>query len=115
MYAADTICALPKKAFTQRGLAIRASGPPARIIEKITRYSTVMMPIPSRNPASGEVNIGSTTFHNRPLLLDQSPSPAFDQIRAAQLFCDAAKAAPHRPPISACDDDDGSPRHQVIG
>ncbi len=24
-----------------------------------------------------------------------------------------ASAAPHRPPIRACDDDDGNPRHQV--
>src|SRR5690348_6124134 len=27
---------------------------------------------------------------------------------------EAANAAPHSPPISACDDEDGSPSHQVI-
>ena len=114
MYAAETNCALPKKALTQRGLAMRASGPPVFIIPAMMRYSSEMMPTPSRNPASGEVIIGNTTFHSRPLLLLQSPSPALDQISAVQLFCEAASAAPHSPPISACEEDDGNPRHQVI-
>src|SRR5687767_7864047 len=93
---------------------MRASGPPAFIIPEISRYNSEMMVTPSRNPASGDVIIGMTTFHNRPLLVAQSPSPAFDQINAPQLLCAAASAAPHSPPISACDEDDGNPRHQVI-
>ena len=28
--------------------------------------------------------------------------------------CDAASAAPTSPPISACEDDEGSPKYQVI-
>src|SRR5690554_2136977 len=33
---------------------------------------------------------------------------------ASQLLEVAASAAPIRPPMSACEDDDGSPNHQVI-
>src|SRR5687767_10774091 len=80
----------------------------------MTRYSTVRITAPSRKPKNGEVTIGRKTFHNRPLLVLQPPSPAFDQISAAQLLWAADKAAPHRPPMSACEDDEGSPRHQVI-
>src|SRR5688572_21818587 len=69
---------------------------------------------PSMKPAKGELTIGRNTFHSRPLLVDQSPSPAFDQINAAQSLCAADNAAPHRPPINACEDEDGRPRHQVI-
>ena len=57
--------------------------------------------------------MGSTTFHRMPLFLVQSPT-ASDQISAAQSLWAAASAAPHRPPISACEDDDGRPFHQVI-
>ena len=71
------------------------------------------MPAPRRKPATGEVTIGSMTFHKRPWFLVQSPTVC-DQISACQSLSAAASAAPHRPPISACDEDDGRPRHQVI-
>src|SRR5690606_3787088 len=96
------------------GRAIRASGPPTRIIDEITRYSRLMMSTPRVKPAIGDVTIGSTTFHSRPLLVAQSPPPACDQIRASQLLWAAASAAPQSAPIKACDDEDGRPRHHVI-
>src|SRR4249919_1371748 len=71
-----------------------------------------MISTPSRKPAIGELTIGRNTFHNRPLLSLHLPTLC-DQISACQLLCAAASAAPQRPPISACEDDDGSPRHQV--
>src|SRR5688572_11609400 len=77
-------------------------------------YSTPMIRKPSMKPANGEEIIGTKTFHSRPLFEVQPPSPAFDQISAPQLLWAAAIAEPHRPPISACEDEDGSPRHQVI-
>src|SRR6478736_5052037 len=77
-------------------------------------YSSDRISTPSRKPKNGELTIGRNTFQSRPLLVVQSPSPSFDQINAPQLLCAADSAAPHRPPISACDDDDGRPRHHVI-
>src|SRR5689334_18398569 len=65
-------------------------------------------------PANGEDTIGRNTFQSRPLFEVQPASPAFEKISAPQLLCAADNAAPHRPPINACDDDDGRPRHQVI-
>src|SRR5690349_5330781 len=41
-------------------------------------------------------------------------SAGIDQMIACQLPAAAASAAPHRPPISACDELDGNPHHQVI-
>src|SRR5688572_23000095 len=78
------------------------------------RYSSPRISTPSRKPKNGEVTIGRKTFHSRPLFELQPSSPSFDQISAPQLLCAADSAAPHRPPISACEDDDGSPRHHVI-
>jgi hypothetical protein len=77
-------------------------------------YSRPRISTPRRKPKNGELTIGRKTFHSRPLLVDQSPSPALDQISAPQLLCAADNAAPHRPPMSACEDDDGRPRHQVM-
>src|SRR4051794_21933329 len=48
---------------------------------------------------SGESTIGMTTLSTIPDHLTDS---------------DAASADPTRPPISACEDDDGSPKYQVI-
>jgi hypothetical protein len=53
----------------------------------------------SRNPTMGESTIGMTTF---------SRMPAHCTVFAE------AMAAPTRPPMSACEDDDGSPNHQVM-
>src|SRR5690606_3249125 len=70
-------------------------------------------PTPMTKPASGEVTIGRNTFHSRPLFLAQLPRSC-DQISASQLLPAAARPAPHRPPIRACEDEDGRPNHQVI-
>src|SRR5688572_18131775 len=105
---------MPKNAFTQRGRARRASGPPARNIAAMIRYSSPRISTPSRKPKNGEVTIGRKTFHSRPLFEAQPSPPSFDQISAPQLLCAAERAAPHRPPINACDDEDGRPRHHVI-
>src|SRR3546814_10428171 len=75
--------------------------------------SSSITTMPSAKPAAGEVTIGSTTFHSRPPFSFQLPTGS-DQISAAQSLFAAETAAPHRPPISACEDDDGSPFHQVI-
>src|SRR3546814_20367647 len=76
-------------------------------------HSSSITTMPSAKPAAGEVTIGSTTFHSRPPFSFQLPTGS-DKISAAQSLCAAETAAPHRPPISACEDDDGSPFHQVI-
>src|SRR5690349_22347613 len=112
MYAADRICTLPKKALTQRGRAARASRPPARAIIEMTNHRNTIIPMPRRKPAIGEITIGRNTFHTRPLLCIQPPRSC-DQISASQLPCEADSAAPHRPPISACEDDEGRPNHHV--
>src|SRR5690606_17974886 len=114
MYAAETSCALPKKALTQRG---RDSGdsrrPPKRRRPAISEYSSTMIATPRVKPAIGELIIGTSTFQSRPPFLVQLPISC-DQISALQSLCAAASAAPHSPPISACEDDDGRPSHQVI-
>jgi len=104
---------LRKNAFTQRGRDSRANGPPALRKPATSAYSNARISTPRVKPAIGELTIGTTTFHRMPLLAVQPPSPSFDQIRAFQSLWAAASAAPHRPPISACDEDDGSPIHQV--
>src|SRR5690606_37723882 len=80
---------------------------------EINAHSTIIISMPSRKPAIGETTIGSSTFHTRPLLTAQLPRFC-DQIIAFQSLPDAAIATPHRPPIRACEDEDGSPNHQVI-
>ncbi len=50
-------------------------------------------------PTTGETTIGMTTFSSTPCQSTTEP---------------AASAAPTMPPISACDDDDGSPKYQVM-
>src|SRR5690606_33659 len=80
----------------------------------IIRYNRLRMSTPSVKPAMGDRIIGTTTFHSRPLLVAQLPSPSCDQIKASQSLCAAASAAPQSAPINACEDDDGRPRHHVI-
>src|SRR4051812_44466655 len=52
----------------------------------------------SPKPTSGESTIGTTTLSITP-----------DHC----TVCEAASAAPISPPISACEDDEGSPKYQV--
>src|SRR6478735_5040897 len=72
-----------------------------------------MISMPRMKPAIGELTIGMNTFHSRPLL-SVHLSPVCDQISACQLLWAAASADPHKPPMSACDEDEGRPSHQVI-
>ena len=76
-------------------------------------HSNSITTMPSRKPAIGEAIIGTNTVHNRPLFPAQLPMVS-DQISVSQSLCAAARPAPHRPPIKACDEDDGRPFHQVI-
>src|SRR5687768_3190618 len=87
-------------------------GPPSLARPEMIAHSSTMISTPRVKPAIGELIIGMKTFHSRPLFLVHSPTDS-DQIRASQLLCAAANAAPHNPPISACEDEDGNPRHQV--
>src|SRR5689334_1269580 len=96
----------------QRGRASRLSMPPARSMPEISAHRSTISKTPRRKPTSGEVTIGRNTFHTRPLLCAQSPT-LWDQINEFQSLCEADSAAPHRPPISACEEEDGRPNHQV--
>src|SRR6476659_44120 len=55
---------------------------------------------PKKNPMSGDRKMNATVF-TMPASMSET-NPAF------------ATPAPMRPPMSACDDDDGSPAHQVM-
>ena len=87
--------------------------PPILARPAIRPHSSTITTMPSRKPAIGEVIIGTNTFHSRPLFCAQLPRRS-DQISASQLLWAAARPAPQRPPISACEDEDGRPFHQVI-
>src|SRR5207342_2142780 len=113
MAPALRICALPKKPLTQRGRAIRRSTPPLAAMPEMTAKMTPITRKPVTKPSTGEVTMGTTTFHNTPALF-HTGSLACAQMIAWKLFEAAASAAPHRPPISACEDDDGRPRAHVI-
>src|SRR5690606_31384947 len=108
-----TSCALPKNALTQRGRASLASQPPALAIIEIRKNSTPISRKPVVKPRIGEVIIGTITFHSTPALF-HTGSAGCDQMIAAKSLLAAASAAPTRPPISACDEEDGRPSHQVI-
>src|SRR5690554_7290862 len=68
---------------------------------------------PIRKPITGEVIIGTTTFHNRPAPFHHGCADS-DQMMAFQSVPAAPSAAPHRPPIRACELEEGSPKYQVI-
>src|SRR5215472_4482988 len=68
---------------------------------------------PSTSPAMGDVTIGTITFQSSPLPSHQCRGSACDQMMTCQLFAEAAKAAPQRPPMSAWLELEGSPNHQV--
>src|SRR5690348_18494287 len=69
--------------------------------------------MPSRKPITGEVTIGITTLGITPLPIHQC-APLSLQLIALKLPCAAAIAAPHRPPIRACEDGGGRPSHQLL-
>src|SRR5687767_9425401 len=73
-----------------------------------------MMRKPRISPQSGDVTIGTITFHNNPLPLYHASLSGTDQTITAQLFLAAASAAPHKPPIIAWLELDGMPKYHVI-
>ena len=85
-------CALPKIAETMRGR---------------TRLKQIMIAVmsskPQTNPATGDSNMGRTTFGQSPV----------DQRRTAHFPPEPASVAPQRPPMRAWDELDGRPSHQV--
>src|ERR1035437_4502356 len=99
-----TICACLKKRLTRDGCALRNSPNSSAIKQKL-----------SRKPNTGEVIMGAMTFHNRPLPRYQWTLLGNDQTITRQLLCEAASAAPQRPPIRAWLEMEGRPNHQEIG
>jgi hypothetical protein len=84
---AETICALRKRRFTRCGFARRQTH---RVVS-MTRKATL-------KPTNGESTIGTTTL-----------STTWSQRTAVE----DASSAPTRPPMRACDDDDGSQKYHV--
>src|SRR5690348_4387939 len=109
----DTICTLAKIALTTRGRDACWIFPPREDRNDSSANSRPMIVKPSRKPAAGDTIIGSTTLLRMPLPSHQC-SPGIDQMMTCQFSLAAANAAPIRPPISACDELDGRPHHQVI-
>src|SRR5687768_17470341 len=81
--AAETVCATLKPRLALLGLALRKAHMMAIISAK-----------PRLKATTGETNIGMTTFSSTSAQLAEAP---------------AATAAPTRPPMRACEDDDGRP------
>src|SRR6185437_1341968 len=111
--AADTSCALPNSALTN-GVRPKRRRKPVRFASQPNNANRP--PItrkPRMKPAIGEVTIGTTTFGITPLPCHQCAPPRLQMI-ASKCPPVAAIAAPHRPPTSACEDDDGKPSHHVI-
>src|SRR6266850_7192659 len=69
---------------------------------------------PKSKPASGDVIMGTITFHNNPLPRYQCWGSGCDQMMTFQLLLEAARAQPHRPPMRAWLELDGKPNHQVM-
>src|SRR3954454_12231282 len=88
MAADDTHCPYLNPRLTCDGLRRRKIHSSANITMKA-----------STNPTSGDSTIGMTTF----LTMTCHFTVALD-----------ARAAPTRPPISACDDEDGKPKYHVM-
>src|SRR2546421_5668190 len=68
---------------------------------------------PKVKPQAGDMTIGTMTFQSNPLPCHQWSAAGCDQMMTAQLFLEAANAAPQRPPMSAWLELDGSPNHHV--
>jgi hypothetical protein len=85
--AAETVCACRNPRLTLCGLRLRN----AHMIPSISANA-------ARKPNSGEATIGITTLSRMTPHSTNEPE---------------ATAAPTRPPIRACDEEDGSPKYQV--
>ena len=99
--AALTIWTLPNTRLSWAGGHLRKS----RISRPMTRK-------PIRAPQTGETNIGSTTLGSSPVILCVTGFIT-DHLMTCQSPCAAARVAPHRPPIRAWLELEGSPNHQV--
>src|SRR6187551_2054474 len=100
MSAALASWSLPKTPFTIRGVS--------RWMHMSSRN---ISNAPPKKPTTGEVNIGSTTFGQRPIAAPLAS--VVDQTSTAQLPLAVASEAPHRPPMSAWLELEGRPSHQV--
>src|SRR5574337_87183 len=111
--AAETSCALPKKKFTN-GVRPNRRSQPLRLPNQANSASKApITTMPSTKPATGDATIGTSTFGINPPPRHQWFGSVAQMI-AWKLPSEAANAAPHKPPISACDDDEGKPNHHVI-
>ena len=99
---AEISCSLPKRRCTTLGRAISRT---------ITAVSRAMKTTPSAKPMNGETNIGLISLGQRPAVLP--PSEA-DQISLPQSRCVCPRTPPQSPPMSACEELEGMPNHQVI-
>src|SRR5678815_3531479 len=73
-----------------------------------------MMRKPRTKPHAGDVTMGMMTFQRSPLPLYHVWGSGIDQIITDHLFCAAATAPPHSPPMSAWLELDGRPKYQVM-
>src|SRR5208283_4275119 len=72
-----------------------------------------MIKKPNTKPQMGDKIMGTITFQSSPVPFHQCSWFGTDQIKTPQSLCAAARHAPHKPPISACDELDGRPNHHV--
>ena len=110
---ADNNCALPKNRFTNGVRPNRRKNPVRLLNQANIAKSKPITRMPSRKPAIGEAIIGTITLGITPPPRHQC-NGSVAQMIAWKFPWEAANAAPHKPPIRACEDDDGRPRHQVI-
>ena len=95
-----TNCSRPKTTFTRCGRQFRSRANNSPITTK-----------PSIRPKTGETIMGRTTLGHRPSGCPLESTP--DHLITAKLPAAVASVAPHRPPISAWLELEGSPNHQV--
>ena len=100
---AETSCSLPKTLLTMLGRTERRTMSIVRSIMKIT---------PSVNPTKGEMIIGLMSFGQRPTVLPAES--VADQMRLFQFRWVRPRTPPQRPPMSAWEELEGMPNHQVM-
>ena len=98
---AETSCSRPKRRWTTLGRAIRRT---------MRAVSSAMKTTPSAKPTKGEMNIGLMSLGQSPAVLP--PSEA-DQSSLPHSRCVCPSTPPQSPPISAWEELDGMPNHQV--
>src|SRR5699024_8891391 len=114
MTAADRICDLPKKEFTNGVRPNRFSRPRRREHQNKNMYSATINTKAMMKPSKGEATMGMTTLGSTPLASHQDASLACHQITAWALLLLPARAAPTKPPTRAWLELEGRPHHHVI-